>query len=153
MAKKGRKVKKSGLGWQGRFVAIAMLVGSLYVMPITVFFMIGMIPTFVAAFVDKDPRRMSAYAIGALNLAATIAYIVILWEEGGTMAHAMQLLSNPTTLMIVYGCCWAGWIIHFFIPPIIAEFVKKSTIGKLKRAELKKKELFQSWGDSITGAN
>ncbi len=150
-AKKAVLKKKKGLGWQGRVFALGMLFGSLAIMPTTILFVIGMIPTLVSVYVDKDPKKRSAYAIGSLNLAPVIGYTIILWSEGHLMSNLMIMLTNPTTLMIIYFSAWVGWVIHYFIPPIVAEFVKKSALKRLKTIKIEQARLVKDWGDGVRG--
>lgn len=145
------KTKKKGMGWQGRVFAIGMLFGSLVVMPTTIVFVIGMIPSLVSIYVDKDPKKRSVYAIGSLNLAPVIGYIIILWSEGHMMSNAMMMLTNPTTLMIIYFSAWIGWVIHYMVPPIVAEFVKKSAMKRLKAIKVDQAKLIKDWGDGVRG--
>lgn len=153
MAKTTEKKTKSsaGLGWSGRIAVVLALLGSLTVMPTTILFVVGMIPTFVAFFVDKDKRKRSGYSIGALNFAATLAYLIQLWMQGHTMNVTMQLLINPTTLMIIYVCSWIGWVIHFFIPPLISDVVRKSGERRISKIQKQQKKIIEEWGEAVTG--
>lgn len=151
MAKKKIKSKSSGYGWPGRIAAILALLGSLTIMPTTILFVVGMIPTFVAFFVDRDPRKRSGYSIGALNFAATLAFLIRLWVEGNAMNTTMQLLVNPTTLMIIYASAWVGWLIHSLIPPFISDFVKKNAEKRISRILKHQKKIIEEWGEAVTG--
>lgn len=155
IAKKGKGKNqakgKKGLGWQGRFIAICILVGMLGVMPSTILFTLGILPTMVAIYVDKDPKKMSGFSIGALNVAPIIAYIILLWERGHNMENAMVILTNPTTLMVIYFCAWMGWIIHFIIPPLVAELVKKNATARLKKIKQEQAKIIKAWGDDVRG--
>lgn len=155
MAKNSKKTSKSkkGLGWSERILYVFILLGSLSVMPTSVFFVVAMIPTLVAFFVDHEKRKMSAYSIGALNLAATLSYLVQIWSNGHDMSVTMQYLVNPTTLMIIYACSWVGWVLHFFIPPFIAEFVRKNGERRLNKIKQQQKKIIEEWGEAVTGEN
>ena len=148
---KTRARGKKGLGWQGRFVAICILVGMLGVMPSTIMFTLGILPTLVAIYVDKDPKKMSGFSIGTLNIAPIIAYIILLWEKGHNMDNAMVLLTNPTTLMVIYFCAWMGWLVHFIVPPLVAEIVKKNAQARLKKIKQEQAKIVKAWGDEVRG--
>lgn len=145
--KKGKK--KGGLGWQGRAAALMVLLGSLAVMETTILIMLGLLPTFVAVYVDKDPRKMSGFTIGAMNMAAVVAFVIMLWEQGASMPNAVAILTNPTTLMMIYFAAWVGWLLHFFIPPIVAEFVKKSAQARQKKIKTELAKILADWGDGV----
>lgn len=143
------KKKKS---FKRRFFAVAIFVAALSFMPTTFLVLIGILPSFVAFYVDEDKRKRGAFTIMCLNLAAVIGFVVVLWDRGHSIANSIALLMEPLTLMIIYFAAFIGWLLTKFIPPVISEYTKISARRRIRVIEKEQKELVKNWGAEVRGS-
>lgn len=132
-----------------RLVPFAFMLLALVFMPTTLIVMVGMLPSIVAFYVDSDRRKMGAFSIAFMNISPVVAYVVLLWRESHDTTHALNMLMDPITLVVIYFACFIGWTLNKFIPPIVGEFVKRSGMKRLKHIEKEQKALLESWGEDV----
>lgn len=96
-----------------------MLAGVVF-FPTTVLFYGCMLPTFVAAIVDRHPQKTAGMTIGALNLAGSVPAWLELWQRGNGIDHAIALLLQPHTLLMAYAAAVLGWGLYFYIPSLVS---------------------------------
>lgn len=156
MAKKNKKVKKSkkkGFSFLGIFYALIVSVGAVLMMPTTLIFIIGMIPTAVASFTDRTKERTAAITVGAMNFAGVLPALLHLWQTGHVVENSLKIISQPTMLLYMYGGAGIGTLIYFNTPPLVSNFLKKKSIRRLEKIEARHKELIEAWGIAVTGVD
>jgi hypothetical protein len=128
-----------------------ILPAALVVLPTTVLFGVGLVPTLVALVTDRDPDKTAAITVGGLNFCGCMPYAIDLWKTGHSVAGVMSKLADPLTWLVIYGAAGAGWLLYFTIPPLVAT----TEIGRAeKRIEMLKKKritLIQEWGPDVSG--
>ncbi|MGL1180852.1 hypothetical protein ACSTLD_24260, partial [Vibrio parahaemolyticus] len=83
-APKDAKPKKRGkLGFYTTMAFLVLLAP--FIFPTVVMIFIGLIPTWIAFFVDKDADKSSAAAIAAMNCAGLSPFVIDLWVNGQSM--------------------------------------------------------------------
>ena len=70
--------------------------------PTILLLLIGMAPSIVAYIVDKRPRKVKARSISYLNFAGCLPYALKLWMGQNTISGVLELVFEPSTLMIMY---------------------------------------------------
>lgn len=158
MAAKKKKVEKTkvktkkakiGVGTSLKLAVFLVLVCAAIFAASTMVFFVCMLPTFVAAVIDKQPQRTLWLTVGAMNLAGTVPAWFRLWELGGNITDSMTVLTNPGILMVAYAAAGMGWLIHMNITPLVAAMVVKRNEGRLRDIEKQQKELIRKWGEGI----
>lgn len=142
------KIKRKAV-WSVRISIFLLLVCALIFASSTLVFAVCMLPTLVAAVIDKSPQKTLWLTIGSVNLAGTVPAWFALWEQGGSVSAAMMILSNPATLLIAFGAAAAGWVIHMNVTPLVAALIIRRNESRVKDIEKRQKELIRKWGDDI----
>ena len=149
------KSKKSKGTFGLRMSLFSLLVCALVFAASTLVFAVCMLPTLVAALIDKNPSKTLWLTIGSVNLAGTVPAWFRLWEMGGhSITNSMAVLSNPATLLVAYAGAAGGWVIHMNVTPLVAALAVKRNEGRLKDIEKRQRDLIRKWGEEVarTGA-
>ena len=117
--------QQAGGNTRGR-VIIAWVVAPMVVFaffPTILLMVIGMAPSIVAFIVDKRPGKVTARAIGYLNLAGCLPYAIKLWTSQNTITGVLSLVGEPSALMIMYSSAAVGWMLNFIMTPIMTAYL------------------------------
>ena len=149
--KRGMRRKKNTLSIQGQFLLVIFLICAVLFAPTTILLLIGMLPTIVAAFVDRTPEKIRGFSIGALNLAACSPYVFELWTSDHTIEQSLRILSDPTTLVFMYLGAAAGYILEWSLVAVMKVFMTERAESRLKAIDKQHAELINRWGKEVTG--
>ena len=144
----GKKKSKS-TGVAALFMGACFAVGAVLLMPTTMVFVVGMVPTAVALFSDTTKERTAAITIGPLNFAGTLIPLLELWQRGHTVDMALGIIADPMMLLYMFGGAGAGAFIFVNMPPLIAKIIRHQAKSKLMRIEEKQTKLVEVWGARI----
>jgi len=113
----------------------------------------GMIPTFVAYIIDTRPQRYAARTVGYMNFAGVTIVAAEMWGGDNTWQRALDLISQPTNWLIMFGCAAVGWIFFYAAPPIVYAYLTVANELKSKQLQKEQRDLIKEWGDDVkTGA-
>lgn len=135
-----------------RVSIFCLLVVAVIFFPMTVLFCGCMLPSFVAAIVDRHAQKTAGITIGALNLAGTVPAWLELVRLGGGIEHSIALLLQPRTLLMAYAAAILGWALYFYIPPLVSGMMVRKAEKRLKDIEKRQAELTRKFGVAVTGA-
>ncbi|WP_448190502.1 hypothetical protein [Azospirillum sp. sgz301742] len=130
---------------------LLLLPAGLVVLPTTILFGLGMIPTMVAYVTDRDPEKPAPITVGGLNFCGCLPYAIDLWKHGGGVTAALKLFADPLTWLVVYGAAAVGWAFYFGIPPAVANTEVMRSEGRIDALKQRKVALVQEWGPDVAG--
>ncbi len=142
------KIKKKA-AWSIKISVFLLLICALIFASSTLVFAVCMLPTLVAAVIDKNPHKTLWLTIGAVNLAGTVPAWFRLWDLGAGMDDALATLTNPGVLLVAYAAAAGGWVIHMNVTPLVAALVIRRNEGRIRDIEKRQKELMRKWGEDI----
>lgn len=119
--------------------------------PTILLLLIGMAPSIVAYIVDKRPRKITTRSIGYLNFAGCLYYALKLWMEQNTISGVLELVSEPSTLMIMYSSAAVGWMLNFIMVPIMSAFLAVQHEAKIRSISRRQEDLIKEWGSVVKG--
>ena len=119
--------------------------------PTILLLLIGMAPSIVAYIVDKRPRKVTARSIGYLNFAGCLYYALKLWTGHNTLSGVLELVSEPSALMIMYSSAAVGWMLNFIMVPIMSAFLAVQYDAKTRSISQRQKNLIKEWGTVVKG--
>lgn len=147
MAKKGKAGKKGRpKGWGLQIMMIFGLLAAILFMPTTILVVFGMLPTLVDR---KGGAR--AITVGALNLCGCVPFLLELWTESHTAAFAVELITDPRTIIVMYAAAAIGYMIDWALSGIVATIMVKSSTSRLEAIRQRQEELVARWGKEVTG--
>lgn len=148
MAAKGKR-RRSGRGiWT---FLLLILPACLVILPTTIVFGIGMVPTMVAYMVDRDPEKSAPITVGGLNFCGCMPYAIDLWKHGHNLTAAMKVFADPLSWLIMYGAAAVGWAFYYGIPPAVASAEVMRAEKRVEVLKQAKVALVQEWGPEVAG--
>jgi len=119
----------------------------------TLLFLLGMLPTFVASYVDHSHDRNNYRVVAACNFSGVLPFVMDLWKQGITSDSVTNMLMNPQVWLLMYGAAAFGWGVVWFFPKamhMLLEMVQNSTIKSL---EAKQQQIVDEWGIDVEKAS
>jgi hypothetical protein len=133
-------------------VALLLIPAGLLFLPTTLLLAVGMLPAVVAFVVDRDPERYAAIAVGPLNFAGLLPFLLDLWQGANSMAQLEQIAARPANWILVYGAAAFGWAIYTALPPAVAGVLVARRRRRIEELKAKRMRLVSEWGEEVTGA-
>jgi hypothetical protein len=112
-------------------------------------FLVGMLPTLVALFTETDRQRSSTIAIGAMNAAGILPFLIELWQKGQTLENAFNILSQSETWIVMLGAAALGQLIVFAIPQAIASLALARAESRITLLKHNLGRLKEVWGPDV----
>ncbi len=147
-AKKKSSKKNGGGGGLVTFLVLAAP-AAIFALPTALLFSVGMIPTFVAYIIDRDPDKTASMTVGPLNLCGVLPFTMEMWKHEHTMQAATHALGDPLTWLVMYGASALGWALYFLVPPVVTNFEVMRAQSRVETLMAKKKDLVEEWGPDV----
>lgn len=147
---KGKKSSGNKSG-QKKLMLTCMALTSIALLPTTVIFFIGMMPTIAIHLSSRAKQRTRVMTVGFMNFASCFPFWFQLMQKGHKFEIATSIILDPMNLSIMYG----GAVIGYMIEWALAGFVSGLMIQKgRRRLELIKKaqeDMIERWGREVSG--
>ncbi|MBX2834822.1 MAG: hypothetical protein KTR28_07605 [Micavibrio sp.] len=144
---KGKKKKNSG----AHLVIVLLLVSSVVFLSSAIILYVGMIPTFVAFFVDRSKNKGKAMTVGAFNVIGCLPFVLKLWDGGLSMDLATEIILDPLTLVIIYLAAAFGYVMDWLVVSAASGALYKQGLMRLEAIKKRQAELIERWGASVSG--
>lgn len=143
-----RRKKKKG----GALTLILLIIpAALIVLPTSILFGVGMIPTIVAYVVDRDPDKSAPITVGGLNFCGCMPFAIDLWKHQHTIGAAAKIFADPLAWLVMYTAAAVGWGLYYGIPPLVAGMEVTRAEKRVEVLKQKKVALVQEWGPDVAG--
>jgi hypothetical protein len=154
MAKSAAKLAKAkdGAGMVPKTAAAAVALAGLAALPLFLVLLPGMMPAFVALFVDRRRPRHLSYTVGVMNFAGVLPFVLALAKDGASLNAAAAVLVDPVSWLVMYGAAAAGWLICAATPPLARLCLDLQATQKRRALEALGRAIRQEWGDEVAGA-
>ena len=146
-----KKKKRVSWGWKGQIFLIVALLMCVMFASIAVIVVVGMVPTIVAAIVDRSEGRMRALTIGAMNFAGCAPFVIEVFKKGGSLETSIAYMLEPRTIVVIYFAAAMGYLIDWAMTGIVSSVIVQKTKGRLRDIQKNQKELTERWGMEVTG--
>lgn len=153
MAKKTKKkTKKSGGSMYKLHLLLAvLLMASIVFLPSAAILFIGMMPFFVAFFVDRSKKKTKAITVGAMNIAGCTPFLLELWTTEHTMERALSIILDPMAIIVIYSAAGIGYVIDWAVTILVANILYQRGMARRNAIEKRQTELIERWGEEVTG--
>lgn len=118
-----------------------------------VLFIVGLLPTIVAYYVDNSQSRSLFHSVLACNLSGVIPFVGELWANGNPISMVGMMLSDIQRLFIMYLSAALGWGLMYVCPiaaRLLITSINQHNIHKLK---YRQKRLIEEWGQDVSNAH
>jgi len=124
----------------------ALAVSLVVALPTVPIVLLGMIPTAVAAFVERGPQKTAAICVAGLNFAGVAPFVAVLWKGPNTLYHSIAILSDAYSWLAMYGAASLGWLLCLALPPIAASILKIVSAQQIADLHAQQAKLREEWG-------
>lgn len=150
MAKK-KKTRSGKGGWQGQILSLVGIVSAIVFLPTAILLLFGMIPTIVAAVVDKSKKGTKVLTVGAMNMAGCTPFLIELWTKEHTREYAMTLATDPRTVIVIYCAAATGYLIDWSLSGLVATMLVQRSHKRVENIRTEMEGLTKRWGREVTG--
>jgi hypothetical protein len=148
--KKSIRRRRSG-GVRGSFLSIFVLIAAIVFMPTTILLFFGMLPTVVAAVIDRTGKGIKALTVGSMNLAGCTPFLLELWTKGHTVDQAVILITDPRAVIVIYCAAGMGYLIDWTMSGIVKIVMVQRSQVRLKEIRKLQEGLIERWGREVVG--
>lgn len=89
--------------------------------------------------------------MGSFNLAGCVPFVLELWKTGRTMDNAIDIISEPMTVVIIYVAAAAGYFMEWMITQIVSNIMYQQGLARRKAITKRQEDLVERWGREVTG--
>lgn len=144
--------KKKKMGFRDQFTLAFLVAMGMIFKSTAIVLMIGMIPTFVAIFVDRSKEKLKPLTVGAMNLAGCFPFILELWISGDNeVSSALSKVLEPRTFVTIYLAAAIGYLIDWAMTGIVAQIMYQKGQARLKEIDAIQESLIERWGPEVKG--
>ena len=134
-----------------KFAVLALLGAGLVALPLCLIALPGMVPTLAAVFVDRRQPRYLSFAVGTMNFAGIVPFLIIVAKGGMTFVGAAEKLADPFTWLVMYGAAAGGWGIYLAMLPLARICVEAQAGQRRRQLESAAQAIRKEWGDDVAG--
>lgn len=109
----------------------------------------GMAPTFVAFIVDRSRERYATFCVAGINGCGVFPYMLDLWTGSHSINQAISIMTDPFSLIVMYGAAAFGWMMFITVPPVITSFLGVMAQQKVATLRTQQRKLIEEWGESV----
>lgn len=130
-------------------LATLIILASPFIFPTIILVLLGLIPTIIELFIDHENEHSSTAAVGAMNFAGIVPFILDLWTRGQKLSDALAILETPSTWLFMLGGAAVGKLIVFAIPQAMASLTLARYEARLKLLQQHQEQLKSNWGADV----
>ena len=94
-------------------------------------------------------KGSSVAAIGAMNAAGIVPFVIDLWQKGQTVENALQILRAPQTWLVMFGAAAVGQLILFAVPQAIASLTLARAESRVQLLKGNLETIKTIWGPDV----
>ncbi len=151
MAKKKKLQKKKKGGVLQKIRILGMVLVAFIFLPTTIMMLFALLPTVVAALIDRSGKLTKALTVGSMNLAGTMPFLLQLWTTGHSVENALVIISDPRTIIVIYCAAGIGYLIEWAMSGLVGSIMVQSSGARLKEIKKRQLALIARWGEEVTG--
>lgn len=114
---------------------------------------LGLLPAFVASYVDNTRDRNLSRVVFSCNFAGVLPVIMKLFKRGITSDNTWATMMDPYSWLVMYGAAAFGWLLMWFFPQAVhftLQLIQSNTIANLKNRQ---QIIVDEWGMQVESAS
>jgi biotin transporter BioY len=145
------KASKKNKGGQKKLMLTFMALTSIALLPTTVIFFIGMMPTIALRLSDRSKQKARVMTVGFMNFASCFPFWFKLMQQGHKFDNAVAIISDPMNISIMYGGALAGYLIEWTISGFVASMMVQKGRKRMENIKKVQESMIQRWGREVSG--
>jgi len=146
-----RRKRKAGSTWKAQVFLIMGLILCVMFSAVAIIMVVGMIPTIVAAIVDRTKGKIRTLTVGAMNFAGCAPFMIEVFKHGNNMSTAITYILQPRTIVVMYFAAGMGYLIDWAMTGIVSSIMVQRAKRRVKDIQKGQKDLIERWGPEVTG--
>jgi len=118
-------------------------------LPFAVVLIVGMSPTITSYITNRERAPMAALTIGSINICGVLPALFSLWATEGHLSDAIDKISDPFNLLMMFGAAGIGWVIWEIVPRLYATTAVLKAQRRLSLLKKAKDAIIDEWGADI----
>lgn len=114
-----------------------------------IFFILAMLPSIVASFLDHSHSRSTFHTVFACNLSGTLPFIGQIIRNGGEQADVMAIMTDSLSWLVIYASAAFGWLLVFAAPVFATGLINMLHQGQITRLERMQRKIVAEWGHEV----
>ncbi|PKU26661.1 acyl-CoA synthetase [Telmatospirillum siberiense] len=143
-----KAAKRGGVNRTVLFLTLMALVP--FSLPTLLVMFVGLLPTIVAAVVERGNNRYGWVCVGGANFAGLAPWLFNLWFGHHTLSFAIEQVTSVTLLLVAYGTAGAGSLLYLALPPVVATIMASTAQHRSVGLQASQRKLVERWGDGVT---
>ncbi|WP_142848802.1 acyl-CoA synthetase [Telmatospirillum sp. J64-1] len=141
-----QRTQGGGMRW---IMMLAVTAAVPFSLPTILLLFVGLLPTLVAALVDRGPNRYAWLCVGGLNLSGVAPFLFGLWFSGHSMSAALDILFDVFPLIVMYGSAAIGWLLYRAMPPVVGALLALRAQRRVTVLRNEQRRLVEAWGEDV----
>jgi len=121
----------------------------IFALPTMILILVGMMPTLVAALIDRRPEKYAAYCVGGFNLSGVFPFLLKLWLTGHTMHGLGGIIGSPLVWLAMYGAAAFGWLCFAWTPEVVLRVQSMRDRQRTSTMRERQGKLVEEWGPEV----
>jgi hypothetical protein len=148
-AKKGKAPAKGGGGGNKLLIVVTAMALVPFSLPTLMVMFVGLMPTLVAAVVERGTARYAWICVGGLNFAGLAPWLFNLWFGHHTLEYAFDQITSITMLLTAFGASAVGSLLYMSTPPVVNMVTAMTSQRRAANLAVAQKKLVEQWGDAV----
>ena len=114
-----------------------------------IFFLMSMLPTVVAYYVDNSRHQSTFHTVFACNLAGVLPFLSKMLQGSGPGNPTSLIMTDASNWLIVYLAAGFGWLLVFSTPVAAEFFIRNMHKRQVNRLERVQQRISDEWGAEV----
>jgi hypothetical protein len=119
-------------------------------LPTILVMFVGLLPTIVAAVVERGENRYAWVCIGGLNFSGLAPWLFSLWFGHHTLEFAFDTVTNIKMLLVAFGAAGAGSALYLALPPVVSTIMSATSQHRAQGLHSTQRKLVEQWGEGVS---
>ncbi len=109
----------------------------------------GLLPTLVAALLERGDNRYAWICVGGLNFSGLAPWLFTLWFGHHELSYAIQEITGLTMLLTSFGAAALGWLLYLAMPPVVTTVLSATSQRRAIVLAAQQRKLVEQWGEEV----
>ena len=137
-----------------RFIWFILMLVTMLILsaPTVMLLFFGLLPSVVAGVIDRVEGKYATYCVFGMNFSGVFPFLTDIWFGEHSIDSAVEILTNPLDLMIIYGAAAFGWMLYVAVPPVITTFLSVMSQRRVTALRENQGKIIEEWGEAVATA-
>lgn len=115
-----------------------------------IFFVVGLLPSIVAYYIDITKGRTRFHTVLACNLSGVIPFMTQILKDNGTKGgYVTSLMADPMNWLEIYAWAGFGWLLVYTTPLFAQLIISMFNQGQITRYQSMQERIIKDWGNEV----